>query len=101
MDFEDDDGADTFGRWRKCNSSESGSWLSNGLAAGAGFLGGYFMGSRNRTCTSTFGLNDRSNTWTRSDCADDHSSRSSSSSTVMSSGTLDTFHVWIFMGCML
>ncbi|KAK4468900.1 hypothetical protein MN116_008060 [Schistosoma mekongi] len=31
--------------WRKVEN-QSGSWLSNGLAAGAGFLGGYFMGSR-------------------------------------------------------
>ncbi|OON21949.1 hypothetical protein X801_02151, partial [Opisthorchis viverrini] len=28
--------------------TQSGSWLSNSLAAGAGFLGGYFLGSRDR-----------------------------------------------------
>nr|CAH8864006.1 unnamed protein product [Trichobilharzia regenti] len=33
--------------WSKTNhQQESSSWLYNGLAAGAGFLGGYFMGSR-------------------------------------------------------
>ncbi|CAH8603082.1 unnamed protein product [Schistosoma margrebowiei] len=34
--------------WNKSND-QSSSWLSNGLAAGAGFLGGYFMGSRSNT----------------------------------------------------
>ncbi|KAH8874798.1 Transmembrane protein 66 precursor [Schistosoma japonicum] len=34
--------------WNKVEN-QSGSWLSNGLAAGAGFLGGYFMGSRSHS----------------------------------------------------
>ncbi|CAH8645453.1 unnamed protein product [Schistosoma rodhaini] len=34
--------------WNK-SEDQSTSWLSNGLAAGAGFLGGYFMGSRSNT----------------------------------------------------
>ncbi|CAH8645439.1 unnamed protein product [Schistosoma rodhaini] len=34
--------------WNK-SEDQSTSWLSNGLAAGAGFLGGYFMGSRSKT----------------------------------------------------
>ncbi|CAH8290419.1 unnamed protein product, partial [Schistosoma turkestanicum] len=34
--------------WNK-SEQQSSSWLSNGLAAGAGFLGGYFMGSRTNT----------------------------------------------------
>ncbi|KAF5400708.1 Store-operated calcium entry-associated regulatory factor [Paragonimus heterotremus] len=34
-------------------TESSGSWLSNGLAAGAGFLGGYFFGSRDRNHSYT------------------------------------------------
>ncbi|KAA3675446.1 uncharacterized protein DEA37_0009930 [Paragonimus westermani] len=34
-------------------AESSGSWLSNGLAAGAGFLGGYFFGSRDRNHSYT------------------------------------------------
>ncbi|CAH8580921.1 unnamed protein product [Heterobilharzia americana] len=32
--------------WRKAEDQTSHSWLYNGISAGAGFLGGYFMGSR-------------------------------------------------------